>query len=149
MGSNNNPYTEGHHYTHFVYDLAVPAGSNFSEQPNFKGRMKIAYINFVLTTDANVANRLIRVGFEKAGTFIPLSAVTLPQAASTAKQYFFFPGNNTNITGADLVGHASLPNAFTMLDEDYLQTSIENIQVGDVISVVNVALEIQPTGRFV
>ncbi len=150
MPSNSNhPHEEGIYYIHFDYEAAIAAGTDFSVQQNLKARCKLCFVTFTFVTDASAADRKIKIGIEKAGTFIPLGGCVVVHPASTTKEYFFSISNVSSISASDAFRNGSLPDVFCIYDEDYTQSEIDNIQVGDQITKLSLIYACQPTYRYV
>ena len=89
----------------------------------------------------------VKIGFEKAGTFIPLNGNPISQSANTALEYFFFPGNTNTVTTSALIKQGSLPDEFLLLDEDYVISETDDLDAGDQSTNVHLCILAQPTLR--
>jgi len=147
--NSNHPYQSNINAIRKVYTATVTAGSNYSDQPLIQAKGKIVYATFLFTTDANAANRLVQFGVENAGTFFPLGSAKLYQTANITMRYFCFPGAPVEITGGDLIRYIPLPDTYSYYREDFIQTAITNIQVGDQLTACYVWSEYQPSPKYV
>lgn len=148
MSSNSNhPFQSDITYIDFTYTASVAVNTDYSDQPNMRARGKLSFFSFIFTADANAANRIINIGIEKAGTFIPIGASNHAVTANESFQYFCYPRIPLEITASDVTRYIPLPDLFCIYQEDYIQTSITNMQANDQLTVIHQWIEYQPTAR--
>lgn len=96
---------------------------------------------FQIVSDANAANRAVRVTYETAGGNVYARTMATPvQVASKTVLYQFFLGAGTVQGVADTFSQSGLPEV-VMSPTDILAIRVANIQAGDQISAVVLVLE--------
>lgn len=96
---------------------------------------------FQIVSDANAANRAVRVTYETAGGLVYARVMATPvQVASKTVLYQFFADGGSGVGVADTFSQAGLP-PIVMSPTDVLAIRVANIQAGDQISAVELILE--------
>lgn len=96
---------------------------------------------FQLVSDANAANRAIRVTYETAGGTVYARTMASPvQVASKTVLYQFFVDAGTVQGVADTFSQSGLPPV-VMSPTDVLAIRVANIQAGDQLSAIVAVLE--------
>lgn len=117
-------------------------GANFSQALNLNSRWQIIYVEFILATDVNAANRLIKVHGNDGTDDIYLTGPNVPLTANLTARYFC----NTGAGDADDLGAGSrlavpLNTNFYLNQADTFRITIDSIQVGDQISDIRIRVK--------
>jgi hypothetical protein len=118
-----------------VTPSAPGAGANLSYTVPTGPALMIESLTCVFTTDANVANRLMRFRVKRGGSVLGGWAHTASHTASTANTYFFARGMTTSTSSTASVSVA-MPALPPLLPGDILETNVASIQVGDAITSI-------------
>lgn len=115
------------------------AGNNLSLAVASNARWRILFVGFLLTTDANVATRLVQVhGFDSLDRIYD-TAPNLAQAASLAHNYSFNTGVGQAYTGGDgSVAIAPINSDHILRSTDDIRITIQSIQAGDTITDIRI-----------
>ena len=131
----------GHNLDYNIFDqvtvaiTAPGAGNNLSFPAPGNCRILPVSLIFVLTTDANGANRTVRIEYDDGTNLFYRTANSYVQTASLVRQYCFGSGSMppfTEATNDQRYGSLS-PHVF-LLANDTIETDITNIQAGDAIT---------------
>lgn len=90
-------------------------------------------LNIMLTTDANVANRLLRFRIKRGSTVLAAFAHTAVQAAGVGQTYYFVK-NGTTSTASSTSVIVALPILPILLPGDVIESFILNKQAGDALT---------------
>ena len=113
------------------------AGNNLSISPNPALRIEITALSFLLTADANAANRLVTLTLSDGAVVTPISASPGFQTANEAITYYFSTGMINSDASASIQSiFTSLPKNLFLDPGDSVISDILNIQVGDAITNV-------------
>lgn len=146
--SNNSclPDFEGRLYIHQQADPAAGANMAFNLPADYIYR--INSVEFVLTTDANVANRCVRL--MPFCQTIELSRITsLSNQIASASVIYTFALNIGHASVTNLIGMNSFPDLGLLESDVHLETAILNLQVGDQISAICVTTHRWPILQWV
>ncbi len=115
------------------------AGNNFSWTPPSNSRVLVLGVEFILTTDANAAGRIVTLEAREGANTFSHSLAVAGHIASLAVQHTFQP----NVIGADRIGTylhmlSVLPYPLILQVGDTLNTDILQIQVGDAITNIHI-----------
>ena len=113
------------------------AGNNLTIAPSTAIRIELISLSFLLTCDANAANRLVTLTLSNGSIIVPFSATPGFQTANEAITYYFSQGMVNSDASASIQSiFAPLPRHLYFDPGDSLITDIFNIQVGDAITNV-------------
>lgn len=147
-GNSIHPFSANINYLRKSYTAFETAGTEVDDVANVEGRAKIAFLSFIFTTNATVASRSIQIGVEVAGTFIALGGTVHPIPANDVFKYYCYPGAPVEITTSQLSRYIPLPNLYSVLKEDRVQTLTDNLQAGDQFTEISIWLECQPSAKL-
>lgn len=142
--SNTSPWDENNSLVKIQHTASITAGFNMTISPLGHSTSKLVSLAFLLTTDANVADRHVHIILTRSATNYLLSSTAVYQAASLARQYHFMISGALNFLATPYVFHAPLPDAFIFLENDTLGTVIDNLQATDQITNVDIIWKTQP-----
>jgi|CXWL01.1.fsa_nt_gi hypothetical protein len=125
------------------------AGADLDFPCPVRARIRIDAITFTFTTDANVANRVVKLQLFDSATAWTIGLPTLVQTAATTRRFNFAPGIGSDrelLGGApDNIEYSNLAWPLWLRFGDSLITSIQGLQVGDQISSVSIRYSQQIT----
>lgn len=105
-------------------------------------RIKLVSIYFRFTTDANAANRVVRVGINDGTNNIITGITPILQTLSSVRDYFFSIRSGTD---RELLGGAGSNEEWCAINSeadlrfgDSIITSINNIQAGDLVENIQI-----------
>lgn len=98
----------------------------------------ISCLSFILTTDANVADRVIFIQGEFPGTVWPIATSGFVQTASLAFEYIAFPGAGHTLAAPTRFVQFSLPDRILIKAGGNYYIDCEDIQAGDQISAIRI-----------
>ncbi len=123
-------------FTDSVANPAAGSGTTFTTLQN--QRLELISMFLTLVTDANVANRIVRIHMPGLASD-PVFPAHNVQAASTTIQYVFMTGGvNVDHSGTNNVMYNIMPINFFSEAGFPIRIDVSNIQVGDQLS--NIAL---------
>jgi len=121
-----------------IHDTDCPpnpaAGADYNIVKPSASQVQLLHLSFTLTTDANVATRLVWISLESAALAYPLGSSMTHQAAGTALRYIATQHPLLNMGPPPHFRYISLPEVRTLWPADTFKINIMNIQVGDQIS---------------
>jgi len=104
-------------------------------------RHRLYGATFVLTTDANVANRYVSWQIYSVGASTPTAICTLAQTAGTARQYHWAVGHPALATNVGNHIYTPMPDDMWAEGLLFFQTTTENIQAGDTFTNIGLLVE--------
>lgn len=128
--------------TQSVVSVSNPAaGADFSYTVPTGSFYRLIAVNYTLTTDANVANRLGRVRVKRGTPTIAVAAGAAVVAAGSTRVYFWNLGTvaNTVTATSDISPLVGFP---TLVAGDVIDSFLLNKQVGDQLSTVTLVFEV-------
>lgn len=141
------PFGYGLAYPNWLDPLSPTVGTNYVHTVGGIHQQRILAATATLTTDANVANRLMSLDFTNArGVTYMSNAASVLVTASTTNQVFYWSISqsisewNTGTPVWVPMLNAFLPPAFTAVFK------VANIQAGDQLSNIHLWVENFPTG---
>jgi len=120
--------------------IANPAAAtDFTFTVPANTRMLIVSISFTLTTDANVANRTIRLIFSSPTVAILSVSSQTAQAASESGQMSFYIGAGESFSSFySLDKHIPLPDHYWLNPGSSVSSNIRSFQAGDTITNIRI-----------
>jgi hypothetical protein len=136
-------------FADIMIEIANPAaGSGQILAPGIVAVKELVAVEFVLTTDANVASRLARVQATRVAAGSPTIDIGVPttvQTAGGAIRYIFGLGLSLDMDTTTLISQAPLIQGMRMRGADTYAVTIDNIQAGDQISDTTVYFRVWPS----
>lgn len=127
------PDFEGRLYIHQQADPAAGANMAFNLPADYIYRINC--VEFVLTTDATVANRCVRL--MPSCLTIELARLTsLSNQAASSSVVYTFSLNIAHASVTNLIGMNSFPDLGLLTSDVHLETAILNLQAGDQITAI-------------
>jgi hypothetical protein len=135
------PLAVGAGWHEVIGGVAPAAAADFTLPMDSRYITRVLAVTCRLVSDANAANRSVRVLYEdSAGNVLALAGTSLQQAASKTVDYSFLVGVGAALTVTDLQSTAPLPAMF-LRGTDVLRIDNVNAQAGDQLSRVFVTVE--------
>ena len=97
-------------------------------------------IRFTLTTDANVAARLVTLRYQHQAYIVADIPPALTQAASIAHIYTFAPGAPLQTGAPNHEIYTATPHPIWLIPGDTIRSIVHNVQVGDQITGIRLYL---------
>lgn len=130
-----------HSFCETIFGTSPSAGAAFTLAMAGEYFTRPLSVCFQIVSDANAANRAVRVTYETAGGNVYARTMASPvQVASKTVLYQFFTDAGTVQGVADTFSQAGLP-PIVMAPTDVLAIRVGSIQAGDQISAVALVLE--------
>lgn len=140
------PYSLNFPRRRVVPFTAPAAGAEFTITPDKAALWRILSLRFVLTTDANVANRQVTLVADDGTTTFFQTGAVLNHAAGTALIYTTFEGAGVATTGFG-TEHLPFPVPGVVLEQGFRLRSLTTaIQVGDQFSAIAALVQELPSG---
>lgn len=136
------PHDAGHLYQAIATAPAAGAEWSYTLPADYYFRAKA--ICFLLTTDANVANRYAYIQFVHNAQLLCEVGPIAAQIASTASRYSFAPGITSYSLAAILHSRIALPFPFYLPEGTVIQSLCDGIQVGDQYSSIFLSFDVWP-----
>lgn len=121
--------------------VSPSAGANFTQAMNINSRSQIINVQFLLTTDANAADREIIITGDDGTDEIYSTGPSSIQTASLAVRYHANIGAPAGTFGTALLQTVPLNSQFILSEGDTLQINVTNIQAGDAITDISIRIK--------
>jgi len=116
------------------------AGADFSQTVETNSIWVVQSLQFTLTTDANVATRVIKVTLAQAAVVMLTLSAQFTQAASLGVTYGFYAGNNDINASPGGQVQRSLPDRYFLQEGDIIASAITNIQATDAFTLIQLRI---------
>ena len=138
MGYNQHPYDITMRYHRTVHGTDPAAGASYQFAFPTRRVVMLQAFSFLLTTDANVANRYPNLLFF-TGANLPFRAYTdrqLPASQTMRYTYGFNYGTSFISTAVPNKWNVPIPGECVMGSDATIRIEVDNVQVGDQISEI-------------
>jgi hypothetical protein len=141
------PYGVGEAFVDYAFPTNPAAGAQLSVTVQGEWAVRVLAARATLTTDANVANRLVSLDFVNSrGTTLVRNGASVLVTANTSNQAFEW-GSNRALAEWNTGTPVWVPLLPLFLDPGFtLKFAVDSIQATDQLSSVSLVLEKWPTG---